>query len=53
MIVGGDDRNGRDPLGAAGTENTQRDLTTVGYEQALHARTLIGDRVHIWLASPP
>jgi hypothetical protein len=35
-IVGGDDRNRGDPLGAAGTEDAQRDLTAVRYEQALH-----------------
>jgi len=46
-IVSGDDRNRGDPLGAAGTEDAQRDLTAVRYEQALHARTLIGERVHI------
>ena len=37
-IVGGDDRNGGDPLDAAGTKDPQRDLTAVRYEQALHRR---------------
>ena len=35
-IVSGHDRNGGDPLGAAGTKDPQRDLTAVRYEQALH-----------------
>jgi hypothetical protein len=35
-VVGGDDRNRGDPFGLAGTEDAQRDLTAIRYEQALH-----------------